>query len=190
MEDDLNTPHLPSGTAVCTVLIGTTEDGATVAQLIFEALITSQPSTMIENYSKSNAMCSTGRCAVFVPILTPQWEESAMGQAAFEHARRLGKPIVPVIAVKKWKPTGWLGLIVAGRTFYRIFDRETAFQPFFDSNRMTDLRVEIEVSCRERSDERCLAFSRLPVNQLPPLRNGKKSRKERLRRRSSCARAN
>ena len=150
MEDDPETLNLPSGKEVCTVLIGTTDDGAAVAQLIFEALITSQPSTMIENYSKTNATCSTGRCTVFVPILTPQLAENVMGQAAFEHARRLGKPIVPVMAVKKWKPTGWLGLLVAGRTFYRIFDRETAFRSFYDSNRITDLRVGIEVSGSSR----------------------------------------
>lgn len=137
---------LQPGSSICTVLICTTDDGNTVAELILESLTSTQSSVIIENLSKSNATCSVAKCTVFVPILTPQLEQMSLCQAAFEQARLLNKPIVPVMAVKKWRPTGWLGLIIAGRIFFRIFDRETAYKPFYDSNRITDLRVEIEVS--------------------------------------------
>ncbi len=134
------------GSSTCTVLICTTDDGDAVGQLIFESLTPTQPSVIVENLSKPNATCSVSKCTVFVPILTPQLEETPLCQAAFEEARLLGKPIVPVIAIKKWRPIGWLGLIIAGRVFFRIFDQETAYEPFYDSNRITDLRVAIEVS--------------------------------------------
>ena len=133
------------GSSVCTVLICTTDDGDTVAQLIFEHLMTTQSSVVIENLTKSDATCSIAKCTVFVPILTPQLEKTLLCRAACEQARLLNKPIVPVLAVKKWRPEGWLGLIIAGRIFFRIFDKETAYKPFYDSSRITDLRIEIEV---------------------------------------------
>jgi hypothetical protein len=128
------------------VLICTTDDGDAVAQLVFESLTSTQPSVIIEKLSESNNTCSVTECTVFVPILTPQLEQMSICQAAFQQARLLKKPVIPVIAVQKWRPTGWLGLIIAGRVFFRIFDQETAYKPFYDSNRMTDLRVGIEVS--------------------------------------------
>ena len=128
------------------MLLCTTDDGHDVSQFIYEALASTQLSVAIENLSDSNAACSVSHCTVFVPILTAQLQENALCRAAFEQARLLDKPIVPVIAVNKWRPRGWLGLIIAGRVFFRIFDQATAYEPFYDSNRMTDLRVEIEVS--------------------------------------------
>ena len=72
-----------------------------------------------------------------------------MCRSIFEEARRLRKAIVPVMAINKWKPEDWLGLTIAGATFFRIFDKEGAYKPFYDSNRMADLRVEIEVGVSE-----------------------------------------
>jgi len=146
MSDTDTSATLQPGSSICTVLICTTDDGNAVAELILESLTSTQSSVIIENLSNSNATCSVAKCTVFVPVLTPQLEQISLCQAAFEQARFLNKPIVPVIAVKKWRPRGWLGLIIAGRVFFRIFDRETAYKPFYDSNRITNLRVEIEVS--------------------------------------------
>lgn len=145
MSDTDTSATLQPGSSICTVLICTTDDGNAVAELILESLMSTQSSVIIENLSNSNATCSVAKCTVFVPVLTPQLEQISLCRAAFEQARFLNKPIVPVMAVKKWRPTGWLGLIIAGRVFFRIFDRETAYKPFYDSNRITDLRVEIEV---------------------------------------------
>lgn len=128
------------------VLIGCTNEGLNVAQILHESLFVHQPSITIENLSKSDGISNVMNCEVFVAVLTPDFENNLMCRMILEEARLADKPIIPVIAVKKWKPTGWLGLITAGRIFFRIFDRETAFQPFYDTNRITDLRVEIEVS--------------------------------------------
>jgi hypothetical protein len=100
----------------------------------------------LENLSTANATCSVRECTVFVPILTPQLEKTAVCRAAFEEARRLRKSIVPVIAVKDWEPDDWVGFTVAGCTFFRIFDKELAYKPFFDTNRIIDLRVAVEIT--------------------------------------------
>jgi hypothetical protein len=182
----------PMGSSNCTVLICATDDGDAVAQLIFESLTPTQPSVIVENLSKPNATCSVANCTVFVAVLTPQLEQTSICQSAFEEARRLGKPIVPVIAVKKWRPTNWLGLIIAGRIFFRIFDQETAYKPFYDSNRITDLRVEIEVSISiySRNLSICLLSERLHVYQLQAKLNVKKLKKKHLRKKSMNVRAN
>lgn len=154
------------------MLICTTDEGASVADLILEFLVPFQPSTIIENLSSPDSSCSVSLCTVFAPILNPQFETNTLCQEALEEARRLNKPIVPVISVKKWRPEGWLGLLIAGRTFFRIFDRETAYQPFYDSNRITDLRYEIEVihpKCRTRQDVVRLFISRQLLNQYRAL---------------------
>ncbi len=134
------------GENTCTILICTVDDGASVGQLVYDELTTKNLDVGLENLSKPNAVCSVRKCTVFVPILSPQLEQTGACRAAFEEARRLRKPIIPVMAIKKWKPEDWLGLTIAGTIFFRIFGKESAYKPFYDSNRMTDLRVEVEVS--------------------------------------------
>lgn len=145
-ENSNNNIELIHGENSSTILICTVDDGATVANIIYEDLTTKNLNVGLENLSKANAVCSVRRCTVFVPILTVQFEQTAQCRAAFEEARRLHKPTVPVIATKDWRPEDWLGLTIAGSTFFRIFDKENAYKPFYDSNRMTDLRVGLEVS--------------------------------------------
>ncbi|CAF3451486.1 unnamed protein product [Rotaria sp. Silwood1] len=148
MNDNHTISTFPQGSSTCTVLICTTDDGNVVGQLVYESLTSTQSSVIVENLLKPNATCSVAKCTVFVPILTPQLEQTSLCRAAFEQARLLSKPIIPVIAIKKWRPEGWLGLIIAGRVFFRIFDQETAYKPFYDSNCITDLRVAIETACQ------------------------------------------
>ncbi len=119
--------------------------------MIYDEFITNNLNVGFENLSKPNAVCSVRHCTVFVPILSPQFEQTPICQAAFGDARQYKKPIVPVMAIKKWKPEDWLGLTIAGCKFFRIFGKDSAYKPFYDSNRMTDLRVEVEVSDESRS---------------------------------------
>ena len=145
LDDPDTSSDLKENGSRCTVLICTADDGADVGQLIFESLCKTQASVAIENLSKLNGHSSVAHYSVFVPILSPQFEQMSLGRSVIEQASRLGKPIVPVIAVRKWRPKGWLGLAIAGRIFFRIFDRETAYKPFYDSHPLNDLRMEIEV---------------------------------------------
>jgi hypothetical protein len=183
MADNDTNATFPQGSSVCTVLICTMDDGAAVAELIFESLTAAQLSVVVENLSKADTTCSVAKCTVFVPILTPQLEQALVCRAACEQARLLRKPVVSVLAVKKWRPVGWLGLIIAGRIFFRIFDQETAYKPFYDSNRITDLRVEIEVSKFIYYFYLYLMFERLHVYQLQVKLNVKTSRKKHLKKR-------
>ncbi|CAF4480985.1 unnamed protein product, partial [Rotaria sp. Silwood2] len=144
IETDNDNVNLIHSENQCTILICTVDDGAAVGQLIYNDFGTKNLHVGFENLSKSNSKCSVRQCTLFVPILTPQLEQTPVCRAAFEEARRLQKPIVPAIAIKSWRPEDWLGLTIAGRTFFRIFDKESAYKPFFDSNRITDLRVEVE----------------------------------------------
>jgi hypothetical protein len=146
IENDDNSVNLIHGENASTILICTANDGVTVGQLIYDEFISKNFSVAFENLSKPNAVCSVRQCTVFVPILSPELEQTPVCRAAFEEARRCRKPIVPVMAIKKWKSEDWVGLTIGGSTFFRIFDKESAYKPFYDSNRMTDLRVEVEVS--------------------------------------------
>ena len=146
MENDNKRVDLVHGNNAYTVLICTTDEGASVGKLIHDALVTKKLNVGYENLSKSNAVCSVRQCTVFVPILSPQMEQTSTCQAAFEEARRLRKPIVPVIAIEKWKPEDWLGLTIGGCQFFRIFDKEGAYKPFYDSYPMANLCVAVEVS--------------------------------------------
>lgn len=114
--------------------------------MIYNEFITKSFNVAFENLSKPNAVCSVRQCTVLVPILSPQFEQTPICRAAFEEARQSKKSIVPVMAIRKWKPDDWLSLTVAGSTFFRIFDKESAYKPFYDSTRMKDLCIEVEVS--------------------------------------------
>ncbi|CAF4750803.1 unnamed protein product [Rotaria sp. Silwood1] len=87
-------------------------------------------------FQKTDPKYSIRRCIVFVAIFPPQLEKTPICRAIFEEAGRLRKPIAPVIAIKDWRPEDWLGLTIARCTFFRIFDKENAYKPFYDSNRI------------------------------------------------------
>ena len=146
IENQTNQVAIGHGERTNKILICTVDDGAAVGALVSQEFLNKNLDAGLENLSKSNAVCSVRRCTVFVPMLTPQLEQSPIVRAAFDEARRLRKAIVPVIAIKSWKPEDWLGLAIAGITFFRISDQQTAYKPKYDSNRITDLRVEVEVS--------------------------------------------
>jgi hypothetical protein len=146
MQNVDNSVNLIDGDNAHTILICASDDGSNVGQLVYDEFTTKNLDVGFENLSKSNATCSVKKCTVFVPILTPQLEQTPVCRAAFEEARRLRKPIVPVMAIKDWKPNDWVGLTIAGGTFFRIFSKEHGYKAFYDTNRMTDLRVEVEVS--------------------------------------------
>lgn len=182
--------QLRSSSKSCVILICTTEEGLPIAELVFEFLMATQPAVLIDNLS-ANESSSVNHCQVFVPILNQQFDQTRLCKEALEQARLQGKPIIPVISVKKWRPEGWLGLLIAGRTFFRIFDRETAEKPFYDSNRITDLRYEIKVIIHHptRLNPGFPPFIRASifrqhVNQHQPLLNGTKSRRKPLRKKS------
>lgn len=142
---------LIDGNSNSPILICTLEDGIAVERIISDALIASNHNVTTEDLTNGKPISSVRQCTVLVAILTPLFEQSAVAQAVFEQARQLRKGIIPVMAVKSWKPQGWPSLTIAGSTFFRIFDKDQAYKKFFDSNRITDLRVEVDVSSEKRN---------------------------------------
>lgn len=131
-----------------TILICAEDVGTNVARIVYDELRNHNLNVGLEYLHRSSTVCSVRRCTVFVPILTPQMEQLPITRAVFDEARRLRKPIVPVIAIRKWKSADWVGLAIAGIAFFRIFDQETANKEIGDSNPITNLRVAVEVSIR------------------------------------------
>ncbi|CAF4365950.1 unnamed protein product, partial [Adineta steineri] len=62
-------------------------------------------------------------------------------------------PIIPVMSAIDWKPQDWLGITIAGATYFRINTQVSPYEPFYDSNRMTDLRVAVEIACQPRPSQ-------------------------------------
>ena len=143
--DDDVTIQFARGNQKSTVLTCAVTDGLPIGQLVRNDLSSNSISVALEDLTKVSSSCSIESCSVFVPIITTSFEENSLCLSVFQAARQAKKPIVPVLAVEKWRPNDWLGLAIAGLTFFRIPDQETAYKKFFDSNRMTDLKVEIQV---------------------------------------------
>ncbi|CAM4969209.1 unnamed protein product [Rotaria socialis] len=148
MEANNDKVNLIHGETQCTILICTVDDGAAVAQLVYEDFVSNNLNVEFENLSQPNAACSVRQCNVLVPILTARFEQTPMCRGALEEARRLQKPIVPVIATKDWRPEDWLDLTIAGCEVFRIFDNESAYEAFLDSSRMSGLRADVTMRCR------------------------------------------
>ena len=77
------------------------------------------------------------RASLVVICLTEKYKESANCQSEAQYAYRLNKPILPLVFQSKYKPTGWLGMIV-GTKFYIDFTKRN-----FDVN-MTKLVEQVQ----------------------------------------------
>ncbi|CAF1219090.1 unnamed protein product [Didymodactylos carnosus] len=145
VQDEVSNTQLGEGTNNAQVLICTANDGLKVAELVYNGLQQHKSGTtaIIENLSTAKSS-SVSNCSVFVPIISPQFEENLLCQATFEKVRQLNIPVVPVVAIPKFKPEDWLGLPIAGKVYFRLFDAETANKPFWDSTRMKDFVYSVQ----------------------------------------------
>ena len=67
----------------------------------------------------ANGITNIKACKTIVLVMSKNYEESQVCQAAIDLARSLNKTIIPVSWTKAWKPSNWLGLITAGKLFFR-----------------------------------------------------------------------
>ena len=67
----------------------------------------------------SNGVTNIKACQTIVLVMSKSYEDSQVCQAAIDLARSLNKTIIPVSWTKAWKPSNWLGLITAGKLFFR-----------------------------------------------------------------------
>ncbi|CAF1290838.1 unnamed protein product [Adineta steineri] len=153
IKTDNNSVNLIYNDKPCTVLICTTDEGLPVAKLIYNEFSAKNLNALVENLSDANATCSVRQCTVFIPILSAGFEKKPACRVAFEEARQLQIPIIPVMSAIDWKPQDWLGITVAGATYFRIYTQVSAYKPLYDSNRITDLRVAVEIACQPRPSQ-------------------------------------
>ncbi|CAF4220031.1 unnamed protein product, partial [Adineta steineri] len=153
MKTDNNSRNLIYNDKPCTVLICTTDEGLPVANLIYNEFSAKNLNALVENLSDANATCSVRQCTVIVPILSAEFEKNPACRIAFEEARQLQIPIIPVMSAIDWKPQDWLGITVAGATYFQINTQVSPYEPLYDSNRMTDLRVAVEIACQPRPSQ-------------------------------------
>lgn len=123
------------------VLISTHADSIEIARIVEEGLAKSELQCRVEETSSDRS--SVVVCKVLVVIMSPGYEADFKARLIVEKTRSLGLPIIPVSKTREWKPQTWLGLIVAGLLFFRIFDRQKAYDVKYDSYPMKDLAYEV-----------------------------------------------
>ncbi|XP_065660323.1 uncharacterized protein LOC100209544 [Hydra vulgaris] len=83
---------------------------------------------------------------VVLVLMTEEYENSYNSKAIVEAARSFNKPIIPICTTTTWKPDDWLGLIIAGKLFYSIFNKEQAYTSKNYSTPMNELMKAILVA--------------------------------------------
>lgn len=139
------TPNIPLqyvDSPAVDVLISTHSDSIETARIVEEGLKKFDTDCRLEEIS--NDVSSLTACKVLVVIMSPGYENDVKARLIVEKALALGKRIVPVSKTRQWKPEKWLGLAIAGILFFRIIDREKAYEKKYDSYIMMDLAFEVK----------------------------------------------
>lgn len=119
------------------VLVSYSTDAAPVAELIQTGLQQSGITNIIlEEPSNGKSCIQTAN--VLVLVVSPGYEHNNYCRLIVEAARSSKKQIIPVKAEKKFKPEAWLGLAIAGKFYYRLFDKEQAYAQKYDSSPIND----------------------------------------------------
>jgi hypothetical protein len=166
---------LTHSTIKANVLISYHSEAAATFDLIKEALSNKKINFIGEECTNGKSSILTSQ--LLVVIMSAKYEESDYGLLIVETAKRKKKPIIPVSVKKSFKPDKWLGLVIAGKLYYRLFSKEEAYKQFYDSTPMNNFiysinaglslvnlgnRDEIEIaSLKKRLDE---CKSKLPPN--------------------------
>ena len=58
-------------------------------------------------------------------FLTPKYQDSVACKEELTYAKEQGVRIIPIRLICDWKPTGWLGIAIAGRKWIDFRDIET-----------------------------------------------------------------
>jgi hypothetical protein len=144
------------------VLVSHHPEMTQVAALIMEALSNNNNNdnkdeksgaTKIKTTLVEDSTCgrtSVRRAKVLIVVMSAGYEANRSCRAVIEAARSNGCVVVPVSTSREWKPAGWLGLMIAGKRFYRIFDREQAYVKKYDSTPMNELLFEVNKALAAR----------------------------------------
>ena len=134
------------------ILISCHKNQLEIAELIKNSVFSEERKVIIEDTSSTNVTCLRNS-KILVLIISQDFESSFNCRALVEAARSYGIKFVPVTVSKEYKPTGWLGLAIAGKVFYRILSKEKAFAQKYDSTPMNDLKMAILYALEPRSSD-------------------------------------
>ena len=133
------------------VLISYQKDTSHVTEMVKSVL--GSAASLIDPTLTSGHDQKISGCQVFVAVLSPEYQSSAASQKSYETARLYRKKIVPVIGAAKYQPSGWLGLAIAGKLYYAMPDRDSAYKKFYDSSLINDFRYAVEALLQPHASE-------------------------------------
>ena len=133
------------------VLISYQKDASHVAEMIKS--VVGLTATYIGPNPKSAQEEAIPGCQVFVAVLSPEYQSSTASQRFYETARLYRKRIIPVIGTPKYQPYDWLALAIAGKLYYNMPDRETAYKKFYDSSLINDFRYAVQAFLQPHASE-------------------------------------
>lgn len=127
-------------------LIPSKEDGAQVlllyhsetrqvVDLIADALTKKSIQFHLEE-PQTSATTRVEKSQIVLMIMSQGFSDTYKSRATIELARQLGKTIIPISTSRAFKPTGWMGLLIAGKLFFRVMDQNQAISKqhhFFNS---------------------------------------------------------
>lgn len=166
------------------VLVSHHADTKEIAEIIKKALAQKEIPHSVEDSSLGTSNVKNAKCIVI--IMSAGYELSYASKTIVDTARLLKKPIIPVSTTREWKPSHWLGLIVAGKLFFRIMDQSQAYKAIYDSTPMNDLIYEIvktlapKPTVTERDKTLIESLNaridecKLKLNHWPPLHKNRK----------------
>ena len=133
------------------VLISYQNDAWHVAEMV-KSVLGSAASFINPTVNSGHEQTISG-CQVFVAVLSPDYQTSDASQKSYETARLYRKEIIPVIGATKYKPSGWLSLAIAGKLYYDMPDRESAYKKFYDSSLINNFRYAVEAFLQPQASE-------------------------------------
>ena len=173
---------LKSSNSVIDVLISYHAETTATVELIKESLNQNGVNYLIEECTTGSSSVNTAK--VLVAVISPKYEECDFARVIVETARSKNKSIIPVKASQSFKPDKWLGLVIAGKLYYRIINKEEAYKQIYDTTPMNNLMYGIKIALaqkpsfedRERAElnviqkriDECKA--KLPTNWSPKLK--------------------
>ncbi|RNA41414.1 General transcription factor IIH subunit 2 [Brachionus plicatilis] len=130
------------------------------AHLIQKGLAGSGHKFKLEDSTSSTTSVRT--CRTLIIVMSDEYESSCVCKGVVDLARSLKKNIIPVSTKKGWKSKHWLGLVIAGKLFFRVIDRDQAFKKVNDFAPMDDFLLEVSKSLQLKParSEREIAFAK------------------------------
>lgn len=130
------------------------------ARLLEKGLQNSDFSFKLEDSSSPNSCVKC--CRILLIVMSDEYENSDVCKSVVDLARTMKKKIIPVAIKRGWKSNHWLGLVIAGKLFFRVISQDQLFkkESNFEFSPMDEILLEVSKSLKSRPDlsEREIAF--------------------------------